>query len=145
MLCEIRIENFAIIDRLEVRFDPGFNVITGETGAGKSIIIDAVDLLLGGRADADFIRAGADRAIVEGVFETPKPLIKEIKALLEGEGIDPLETPNEVILTRELRSNGRNTCRINGSNASLQFFRSLRSEEHTSELQSHSDLVCRLL
>src|SRR5258706_9214303 len=125
MLCEIRIENFAIIDRLEVRFDPGFNVITGETGAGKSIIIDAVDLLLGGRADADFIRAGADRAIVEGVFETPKPLIKEIKALLEGEGIDPLETPNEVILTRELRSNGRNTCRINGSNASLQFFRSL--------------------
>jgi DNA repair protein RecN (Recombination protein N) len=125
MLCEIRIENFAIIDRLEVRFEPGFNVITGETGAGKSIIIDAVDLLLGGRGDADFIRAGTDRAVVEGVFEVPKALKKEIKSMLDGEGIDPSETPNEVILTRELRSNGRNTCRVNGSNASLQFFRTL--------------------
>jgi DNA repair protein RecN (Recombination protein N) len=125
MLCEIRIENFAIIDRLEVRFEPGFNVITGETGAGKSIIIDAVDLLLGGRGDSDFIRAGADKAIVEGVFDMPISLVKDIKSMLDGEGIDPLETPNEVILTRELRSNGRNTCRVNGSNASLQFFRTL--------------------
>src|SRR5215467_14572576 len=109
MLVEIRIENFAIIDRLEVRFDPGFNVITGETGAGKSIIIDAVDLLLGGRADSDFIRAGADRAVIEGTFGIPKPLVKEIKVMLDSEGIDQSETPNEVILTRELRTNGRNT------------------------------------
>src|SRR5213595_3309881 len=125
MLCEIRINNFAIIDRLEARFGPGFNVITGETGAGKSIIIDAVDLLLGGRADSDFIRAGTDKAIIEGVFETPKALITDIKAMLDAEGIEPSETANEVILTRELRSNGRNTCRVNGSNASLQFFRTL--------------------
>src|SRR5690348_10058332 len=100
MLCEIRIENFAIIDRLEVRFEPGFNVITGETGAGKSIIIDAVDLLLGGRADSDFIRSGADKSVIEGVFEVPTALASEVKSLLDAEGIEPAETPNEVILTR---------------------------------------------
>jgi DNA repair protein RecN (Recombination protein N) len=149
MLCEIRIENFAIIDKLEVRFEPGFNVITGETGAGKSIIIDAVDLLLGGRADSDFIRAGTDKAIIEGVFETPKALITEIKAMLDTEGIELSETPSEVILTRELRSNGRNTCRVNGSSASLQFFRTLGERlvdihgqsEHLSLLRSREHII----
>ncbi|MEP7285636.1 MAG: DNA repair protein RecN [Chloroflexota bacterium] len=125
MLCEIRIDNFAIIDHLEVQFSPGFNVITGETGAGKSIIIDAVDLLLGGRGDADFVRAGTDKATIEGVFKIPKPLLSDIKTLLESEGVDPADTPDEIILTRELRSNGRNVCRVNGSNVSLQFFRTL--------------------
>ena len=62
MLEELRIQNFAIIDNLELEFSPGFNVITGETGAGKSIIIDAVDLLLGGKADPSFVRAGAEKA-----------------------------------------------------------------------------------
>src|SRR5258708_36053049 len=125
MLVEIRIENFAIIDQLEVRFAPGFNVITGETGAGKSIIIDAVEQLLGGRADADLIRAGAERAIIEGMFTVPPYLRAEVKAMLTSEAIEEGERPDEVILTRELRSNGRNLCRVNGSNASLQFFRAL--------------------
>jgi len=125
MLVEIRIENFAIIDQLEVRLAPGFNVITGETGAGKSIIIDAVEQLLGGRADADLIRAGADRAIIEGSFIIPAYLRAEAKAMLDSEAIEEGERPDEVILTRELRSNGRNLCRVNGSNASLQFFRAL--------------------
>lgn len=124
MLCEIRIQNFAIIDRLEVHFNPGFNVITGETGAGKSIIIDAVDLLLGGRADTDFIRAGNEKAVVEGVFKVSQTLLPEIKKMLDSEGIE-METPDEVTLTRELRSNGRNICRINGSSASLQFFKTV--------------------
>ncbi len=124
MLCELRIQNFAIIDRLEVHFNDGFNVITGETGAGKSIIIDAVDLMLGGRGDSDFIRAGTDKAIVEGLFQVSKPLLSEIKKLLDEQGID-METPNEVLLTREMRANGRSACRINGSTVSLQFFREL--------------------
>ena len=68
MLEELRIQNFAVIDRLELRFGAGFNVITGETGAGKSILIDAVELLLGRRADPDFVRAGSDRSLVEGVI-----------------------------------------------------------------------------
>src|SRR5436190_17254074 len=110
MLCEIRIENFAIIDRLEVQFNGGFNVITGETGAGKSIIIDAVDLLLGGRADSDFVRAGADKATIEGSFKIPKYLRQEIHAMLDTEGVEYEPTSEEIVLARELRSNGRNIC-----------------------------------
>src|SRR5450755_3908518 len=99
MLCELRIENFAIIDRLEVRFSPGFNVITGETGAGKSIIIDAVDLMLGGRGDTDFVRAGTEKATIEGVFSLPPKRVPAIKALLDEQGIE-MDTPNEIILAR---------------------------------------------
>ena len=69
MLSELTIIDFAIIDRLRLQLAPGFNVLTGETGAGKSIIIDAVSLLLGSKADSDAVRAGCDRALVEGVFE----------------------------------------------------------------------------
>src|SRR5579871_4537444 len=125
MLCEIRVQNFAIIDKLEVHFSPGFNVITGETGAGKSIIIDAVDLLLGGRGDLDFVRAGAEKATIEGVFTIPANLRNEVKSMLDTEGIEANERPDELLMTRELRSNGRNVCRINGTTASLQFFRTL--------------------
>ena len=71
MLEELRIQNFAIIDNLEIDFADGFNVITGETGAGKSIIIDAVELLLGGKPDPMMIRTGADRAVIEGTFASP--------------------------------------------------------------------------
>jgi DNA repair protein RecN (Recombination protein N) len=143
MLCELRIQNFAIIDRLEIQFGEGFNVITGETGAGKSIIIDAVDLLLGGRGDADFIRAGSDKAVVEGVFRVPPALVKETKAMLDEQGVE-LDHPDEIILTRELRATGRNVCRINGSSVHTQFFRDLGEKlvdihgqsEHLSLLRS---------
>src|SRR5512135_1754741 len=99
MLCELRIQNFAIIDRLEVHFGEGFNVITGETGAGKSIIIDAVDLMLGGRGDADFIRAGSDRAVVEGVFSVAESLLPKVKAMFDEQGVE-MDTPGEITLTR---------------------------------------------
>src|SRR5260221_3168761 len=125
MLCEIRIENFAIIERLEVHFDEGFNVIPEKRGAGRSIIIEGVVLLLGGRGNTDFVRAGAGRAVIEGVFKIPKFLHNEILPLLDTDSIDRGDHPGEIVLTRELRSNGRNTCRVNGSNASLQFFRTL--------------------
>src|SRR5579859_7000120 len=106
MLSELRIQNFAIIDRIELSLSPRFNVITGETGAGKSIIIDAVDLLLGSRADVDFVRAGADKAVIEGVFKLTTESRNELRPLLEGQQIE-LEPPDEVLLTRELRTNGR--------------------------------------
>ena len=68
MLSELTVRDFAIIDELHLNFGPGFNVLTGETGAGKSIIVDAVSLVLGGRGDAEFIRAGASQATIEGIF-----------------------------------------------------------------------------
>src|SRR5215472_6948840 len=70
MLQEIHIQNYAVIESLTVEFRPGFNVLTGETGSGKSILVDALDLTLGGRASADVIRAGADRATITAVFRT---------------------------------------------------------------------------
>ena len=76
MISELTINNLAIIDTTKVSFKPGFNVLTGETGAGKSIIIDAISLLLGGRADTVLIRTGCDKAIVEGVFVLEKLSIK---------------------------------------------------------------------
>jgi DNA repair protein RecN (Recombination protein N) len=69
MLTELRIENFAIIDKLDLDFDPGLIIFTGETGAGKSIIMDALEMLLGGRADTSALRADAERATVEGTFK----------------------------------------------------------------------------
>ncbi|MCL4255928.1 MAG: AAA family ATPase, partial [Anaerolineae bacterium] len=73
MLEELRIRNFAIIENLELEFNNGLNVITGETGAGKSIIVDAVELILGGKADVSMVRSGAEKAIVEGVFSLEMP------------------------------------------------------------------------
>ncbi len=143
MLAELRIQNFAIIDRLELHLAPRFNVITGETGAGKSIIIDAVDMLLGSRADADFVRAGEERAVVEGVFKIPAGLQAELRTLLEAEGVE-LEQPDEILLTREIRANGRSASRINGTSVSLQFYRDVGDKlvdihgqsEHLSLLKS---------
>ena len=86
MLTELRIKNFAIIESLTLPLARGFNVLSGETGAGKSIIVGALGLLLGERASADLIRTGADRATVEGVFDVAdRP---EIRALLDERGID---------------------------------------------------------
>ena len=71
MLHELVVENYAVVERIRVRFHPGFNLLTGETGSGKSIVVGALGLLLGRRASADVIRVGADRARVSGIFESP--------------------------------------------------------------------------
>jgi DNA repair protein RecN (Recombination protein N) len=112
MLSELRIRNFALIDRLSVRLGPGLNVLTGETGAGKSIIVGALSLLLGERASADVVRAGEDRASVEGVFDVAGR--KDVDRILDERGIDPDED-GVLVLKREVAAAGRNRAWVNGS------------------------------
>ena len=111
MLTELRIKNFAIIESLTLPLGPGFNVLTGETGAGKSIIVGALGLLLGERGTADIVRTGSDRATVEGVFDMAgRP---ELIAMLDARGIDTEEPL--VVLKREVTSAGRTRAWVNGS------------------------------
>ena len=114
MLEELRIHNFAVIDRLELRFGAGFNVITGETGAGKSILIDAVELLLGGRADTSVVRAGSERSRVEGVIKLDARSRLGVLAVLEREDLLDADEPDYLTLMREVRLRGRSTARVNG-------------------------------
>ena len=154
MLEELRIRNFAIIDNLELGFSPGFNVITGETGAGKSIIIDAVELLLGSKADPGMLRAGAEKAVIEGVFavdgvacELLLPILERESLIEDGAGADL------VTLARELRSSGRSLARVNGITVNQDVLREVGAvlvdihgqSEHLSLLDSrnHLDLLDR--
>jgi DNA repair protein RecN (Recombination protein N) len=120
LLSELSITDLAIIDQLQLTFSPGFNVLTGETGAGKSIIIDAVSTLLGGRADAELIRSGTERARVEGVFVLPPALQAEQAPFLQEQGLD--DGGDSLILTREIKRNGRHVCRVNGHAVTLGVF-----------------------
>lgn len=110
MLVDFRIKNFALIDELEINFKRGLNILTGETGAGKSIIIGALEILLGARASTDIIRHGKETAYIEAVFEPQK--INVINQYLQGVGIEP--ESGMILLSREIRENGRNRNRING-------------------------------
>ncbi len=143
-LIELHIRNFAIIDDLRVTLHPGLNVLTGETGAGKSIIIDAIGLLLGDRATDDMIRAGADRAEIEAVFRLVEPaserrngaggaqpgdeLTKHLQAMLEAEGLDDPDAPHTLLLAREVRRSGRNINRVNGRAVSLQILSDIAAQ-----------------
>ena len=118
MLVELNVKNFAIIDELQLRFSSGFNVLTGETGAGKSIIIDAVSNLLGGRADSAMIRSGTDAAWVEGIFYLNEPAKEAILPLLQRDGLEG-DDENVLILAREIRQERRNICRVNGRAVTL--------------------------
>lgn len=117
MLEEIRIKNFAIIDELELAFGKGLNVITGETGAGKSIIIDAVEMLLGGKADTSWVRSGADKAVIEGVFALDLTTQAFVQPILEREEL--VDEGDIITITREIRSNGRSSARVNGVTVNL--------------------------
>lgn len=113
MLSELRIRNYALIEQLSLRLDAGLNVLTGETGAGKSIIVGALSLLLGERASADVVRVGADRASVEGVFDVhARP---DLRAWLDEHGFDAAD--DTLVLKREVALEGRNRAWINGSPA----------------------------
>lgn len=121
MLAELRIRNFAIIDDLHLHFGPGLNILTGETGAGKSIIIDALGMLLGDRATADWVRAGSELAEIEATFQLLEPqLLEELQPALEENGVDDPDNPHWIALSREVRRSGRNICRINGRVVNLQ-------------------------
>src|SRR4051812_28829891 len=121
MLLELNIRDFAIIDRLSLRLEQGFNVLTGETGAGKSIIIDALGTLRGDRADPTFVRAGTERARVEGVFSiSDRP---DIVPVLTEYGLWDDED-EQVILSREVNGeSGRSVARINGRAVSISVLR----------------------
>ncbi len=103
MLVELIIENYAVIERLRVRFHPGLNLLTGETGSGKSIVVGALDLLLGGRASSDLLRSGTDRARVSGIFELPAR--GKARELLAAAGIEWEE--DEVLIEREILTGGK--------------------------------------
>jgi DNA repair protein RecN (Recombination protein N) len=111
MIVELSINNFAIIDNVKINFEKGFNVLTGETGAGKSIIIEGISMILGQRANRNLIRSGEERAIIEGVFYLEDPV--EINETLEEHGID-IDPNNYLIITREIYNNGRTISRVNG-------------------------------
>ena len=112
MLETLRIENYALIDTLEVEFRPGFNVLTGETGAGKSIIVGALNLVLGGRASGDTIRDGADRAKIDALFALPK-LSRALRSLLEE--LDVTLEDGTLLLSRTITADGRSRAYAGGA------------------------------
>jgi len=105
LLVELRLENYAVIDHLAVEFSAGLNLLTGETGAGKSILIDALSLLMGEKASADVVRFGAERAVISAVFEVETGSEKRVASILEDNGIDADE--DNLILRREIATKGR--------------------------------------
>jgi DNA repair protein RecN (Recombination protein N) len=117
MLSELHIENFAIISQLDLCFEHGLNIFTGETGAGKSIIIDAVEAILGSRAEATMVRAGADKALVEASFEISDENRQPVRQILEREALQ--EEVGLLSLGREIRNNGRSIARVNGRNVNV--------------------------
>ena len=122
MLLELTIRNFAIIDELHLRWEPGLNVLTGETGAGKSIVLDAVGGLLGDRLGAEVVRTGAERAYVEGVF-TIAPGDAALRQLLAEH--DLLDAEDQLIVSRDIARTGRSVGRVNGRAVSLALLQAI--------------------
>ena len=146
MLTELHIQNFAIIDKLDLKFGPGLVILTGETGAGKSIILDAVVMLIGGRADTTVIRTDAEAAFVEGTFELMAAEREPVRAILTREEL--MDDPNYVVLSREVRREGRSVARVNGRTVNVSILRELGAHlvdihgqaEHLSLLDPHAHL-----
>src|SRR5277367_6732807 len=122
MLVELRAENYAVIDHAIASFGPGLNLLTGETGAGKSILVDALALLMGGKASADLIRHGADKAVVSCVFESTAAA----ETTLEENGID--SEGAEIILRREILSTGKGRVFVNNQPATVATLKQLAPE-----------------
>src|SRR5213079_2386514 len=117
MLRFLRVRNFALIDQLELHFEEGFNLLSGETGAGKSIIVDALGLLAGSKASGEMVRTGESRAVVEAIFET------DVRADLDRLGLD--SEADEVIVRREISSDERNRVYINNQPSTVSALREL--------------------
>src|SRR5438046_1215938 len=122
MLTLLNISNIALIDELRVEFDGALNLLTGETGSGKSIIVDALGVLIGGRFTSELLKSGTERGSIEGLFVlTPNP---QLEALLENSG---LQNGDELIIRREVSSTGRNKIFINNQLATQSLLRDLRT------------------
>jgi DNA repair protein RecN (Recombination protein N) len=123
MLLELRLENYAVIDNLAVEFASGLNLLTGETGAGKSILIDALTLLLGDKASTDVIRAGAERAVISAVFEIESGAARMAARILEENGLD--SENDSVILRREIAASGKGRVFVNNQPATVAVLKQL--------------------
>lgn len=150
MLVQLVIRDFALIENVELMLGPGLNVLTGETGAGKSIIVDAMNLLVGGRASSDLVRIGAEKAQVQGYFDCSR--CQQIEKKIAELGL-PLSEDHTLLLAREVSSKGRSVCRVNGRVVPLAMYRPFGEllvdlhgqHEHQSLLRvgQHRDLLDR--
>ncbi len=136
MLAELRLENYAVIDNVAVEFSAGLNLLTGETGAGKSILIDALALLLGEKASTDVIRTGAERAVISAVFEIEGGTEKNVAGILETNGIDSED--GSVILRREIAAGGKGRVFVNNQPATVGVLRQLAPFLATIHAQNES-------
>ena len=134
MLVELRVENYAVIDQLAVEFAPGLNLVTGETGAGKSLLIDALVLMLGEKASADVVRRGCDKAVLSAVFA---PENDRGRALLSELGVEPGDD-GEIIVRREIGSNGKGRVFVNNQPATVAVLRQLAPELAVVHAQNES-------
>jgi DNA repair protein RecN (Recombination protein N) len=134
VLLELRVENYAVIDNVAVKFVPGLNLLTGETGAGKSILIDALALLLGDKASADAVRHGSEKAVVSAVFEADS---KALDAVLEQNGIDGDE--HQLILKREIAAGGKGRVFVNNQPATVAALRQLAP--HLAVIHAQNEVV----
>jgi DNA repair protein RecN (Recombination protein N) len=132
MLVELRAENYAVIDHAIANFGPGLNLLTGETGAGKSILVDALALLMGGKSSAEVVRHGAEKAVVSCVFESTA----NAESILEENGID--SEGNDIILRREILSTGKGRVFVNNQPATVAVLRQLAPELALVHAQSES-------
>ena len=156
MLRMLSVTNLALIEHLEIRFAPDLNVFTGETGAGKSIIVDALKLLFGARADMSLLRSGTDNLRVEGIYYLNQMQVDELVDALRQHGIETSD--DELVIGRDITRAGRNTCRVNGRIVPLSFlntissylvdisgqgqqFSLLRTTEHIKILDKYAGLV----
>jgi DNA repair protein RecN (Recombination protein N) len=122
VLLELRVENYAVIDSLAVEFAPGLNLLTGETGAGKSILIDALALLLGDKASTEMVRHGAEKTVVSGVFEADE---SALKPMLEENGLEVAPEDSHIIVKREIAATGKGRVFVNNQPATVALLRQL--------------------
>ncbi|MCZ7615600.1 MAG: AAA family ATPase [Ignavibacteriaceae bacterium] len=143
MLKSLEVKDYALIEHISVEFGNGLNIITGETGAGKSILIDAMSLLLGERASTEVIRKGAQKSFVEGIFEVKAN--KKVKSLLEE---NEIEFADELIVRREISFKGSNRCFINDTPVNLNLVKDIGNQlvdlhgqhEHQSLLRTETHI-----
>ena len=140
MLIELRLENYAVIDNLVVEFGPGLNLLTGETGAGKSILIDALALLLGDKASSDVIRGGADKAVISAVFEVEGIADKAAEKVLDTNGLDESDD-GTLILRREIALGGKGRVFVNNQPATVSVLKQLAPHLAVIHAQNESILL----